>query len=122
MIEPKDIKNGQVLNLLDVTSLAVKAVGKRAVYIENHTDWDKEEERGIEIFLFNLVENTYKDPKEVKLKHELRLLVSFGGLVFFNTKEDQYRFYNLFEKGAIDSSYIYACTFDETGKCLTENT
>jgi hypothetical protein len=122
MIEPKDVKNGEVFDWIEVASLAVKAVGKPAVYVANHVDWDEEEDSGVEIFLLNLVDSTYNDPEEVKLRNELRLLVSTGGLVFFDTKEEQYRFYKLFEEGVVESSCVYACTVDETGKCLTENT
>lgn len=45
-----------------------------------------------------------------------------GGLFFFDTEEKQYAFYRIFEQPLTDSSAIYACTYNASGVCKTENT
>jgi hypothetical protein len=45
-----------------------------------------------------------------------------GGLLTFDTKEEAWAFYKIFEQDLTDSSSIYACIYSPTEGCMTENT
>jgi hypothetical protein len=98
-----------------VLSLAVKQVGKRAVYINNGLNYDEHDD-GIWNFVLEQVKEKYNDDPGMKgdLIH--------GGLFFFDNEEEQYKFYDIFNAPATDSSALYALTFDEHGNSETENT
>lgn len=102
-----------------ICSLATKQVGKPSVYVSNGLDFLDPKEEEIWKFIIAAVETLYgSGPHTTEM---LSNLIT-GGLFFFDNENDQYNFYKIFEQELTDSSPIYACTYDLTGKPKTENT
>lgn len=103
----------------EVHSLAVKQVGKPAVYVSNGLEMTPEDDKIWE-FVLTEMKSIYGDNTD-EYYSIMAGLVS-GGLFFFDTKDEQYRFYRVFEQPLTDSSAIYSCTYSADGACQTENT
>ena len=110
----------QICNWVEINSLAVKSVGKHAVYVSNGLEYEDTKDDEIWTFVCNEMKSIYgKDTSD--FNSIMSNLIS-GGLFFFNTEEEQRRFYRVFEQPLTDSSAIYACTYGPNGECCTENT
>lgn len=103
-----------------IYSLAVGAVGKPAVYISNGNNLIEQQDIAAWYWLMAAIEQKYG--KNTDISCDLKTAVIFSDIVFFDTKEEMYEFYSLFEHHIIDSGPIYACSFDKDGRLLTENT
>lgn len=97
---------------LDTNSLAVKQSGKWVCLVSNNLDISEDGAVATWVFLVHWFDSDW-DILDNLLQ---------GGLFFFNTEEECYDFYKVFEQPLIDSSAIYACTFNPNGLCETENT
>jgi hypothetical protein len=105
----------------DINSLAVRQVGKPAVYVSNGLDYcDEPQDEKIWDFvaaemadIYGIATNEYYGV--------MAGLVS-GGMFFFDSEKEQNRFYRVFEQPLTDSSAIYSCTYSADGVCKTENT
>ena len=104
-----------ILNWCEINERAVQKVGKPAVYISN-SDADE----AVWQFVQNSMRALYGDA--TPQYYDVITNLDLGGLFFFDTVSEQRAFYRVFEQPITDSSGIYACTYDENGKCLTENT
>lgn len=104
----------------EINGLAVKQIGKPAVYVSNGLKYDSPEEDQIWEFVREEMKSIYGDGTD-EFRAVLSGLIN-GGLFFFDTEEEQYRFYRVFEQPLTDSSAIYACTYNSDGECETENT
>lgn len=104
----------------DIYKLAVKQVGKPAVLVSNGLEMNNELDDRIWSFVKESMQQIYgNDPDKL---HQIIFGLAVSGLFFFETQEEQYKFYNVFCEPLTDSSSIYACTYDQNGDCLTENT
>jgi hypothetical protein len=103
----------------EIHSLAVKQMGKPAVYVGNGLEYNTPEDDEIWKFVQSEVKAIYGETNE--FYNVMSGLVS-GSMFFFDSTEEQYRFYRIFEQPLTDSSAIYACTYDSDGQCQTENT
>jgi hypothetical protein len=111
----------QVLNWDDINSLAVKQMGKRAVYV--HCGDPATDEVAVSTAWHSVV-NSMKSMCKYGTDDFFNVcaILSNTSLFFFDTKEEQDTFYSAFEHPSVESSAIYACTYDENGVGLTENT
>lgn len=105
----------------EIHSLAVKQVGKPAVYVGNGLDYyDSIDDQKIWSFVLEQMKSIYGHNTEEYF--DIMSGLSTSSLFFFDTIEEQYRFYRVFEHELTDSSGIYACTYAADGTCETENT
>ena len=107
-------------NWQEINSLAVRAVGKPAVYVSNGLEYTTPEDDKIWCCIQNEMRNIYGD-KTTKFYDVMSGLVS-GGMFFFEDSGKAYSFYKVFELLPVDSSAVYACLYDRVGSCETENT
>lgn len=98
-------------------SLAVKQKGMWAVYVANNLDFEIEEDNEIWSEFIKKANNMF-DKNVYNIIHE----VLQNGLFFFENEKDMISFFHLFTENPIESSGLYACTFDNKGVCLSENT
>ena len=110
----------KILDWSDINCAAVAHVGKPAVYIANHLSFDTTSEDEILQFVVKSIKEIYGDGTIEFF--DIIAAVLHSGLIFFDTEEEQHRFYQIFEQPLTDSSAIYACTYDAYGNCMTENT
>ena len=110
----------QVMDWTDITQAAVAHVGKPAVYVRNGLAYDRPKDDAIFAAVREQIKEQYGDVTTEYF--DLMTAIIYSGLIFFDTEEEQNRFYRIFEHPLVDSSAIYACTYDRTGKCQTENT
>lgn len=110
----------KTMNWSEVLSAAVAKTGKPAVWVNNELEYTLEKDTKIWHFVMDSMKTLYGDETTVYF-NVIRDLV-YGGLFVFDSEEDRDSFYRVFEQPLTDSSAIYACTFDNTGKVLTENT
>lgn len=103
----------------EIISLAVKQIGKPAVYISNGLEYDNPKDDEIWKFVQSEVKAIYGETNE--FYNVMAGLVSSSMLVF-DSEEEQYRFYRIFEQPLTYSSAVYACTYSPDGQCQTENT
>lgn len=97
-------------------SLAVEQKGMWAIYVANHLEYDNEKENK----LWN--EFMLKAHKILDNSFEVINDMMFGGLFFFETETEMRQVFSLFTEAPIDSSALYACTYNPKGVCLSENT
>lgn len=109
-----------VLSWAEINSLAVKQMGKPAVYVGNGLEYDSPKDD--EIWKFVMAEVKSICGGETDEFYTVMASLVNGGLFFFDSEEEQDRFYQIFEQPLTDSSAIYACTYNSLGECLTENT
>lgn len=110
----------KVLNWVETISLAVKQMGKPAVYVSNGLEYGTLKDD--EIWKFVMAEVKSICGGETDEFYTAMSKLVYSGLFFFESEEEQYRFYKIFEQPLTDSSAIYACTYNSDGKCETENT
>lgn len=110
----------KVLNWNETNSLAVKQMGKPAVYVGNGLVYDSPKDD--EIWKFVMAEVKSICGGETDEFYTVISSLVHGGLFFFDSEEDQIRFYEIFEQPLTDSSAIYACTYNSLGECENENT
>jgi hypothetical protein len=104
----------------EVHKLAVAHVGKPAVYVSSSGSDDSAEETKVFDFIRSSLNNLYGDGSHETIDYMTAIIN--GSLIFFDTEEEQNKFYRIFDAEITDSSFVYACTYDKTGQCLTENT
>lgn len=112
-----DIKPFTGIQWNKIIELAVKQVGKPAVYAscgEIETDENK--------LIFNTFKESVHSNYPNNIAFELITATLNSDVIFFDTIEEQYKFYRLFETEITYSSILYACTFNKDGYCETENT
>ena len=110
----------KVLNWSETVGLAVKQMGKPAVYVGNGLEYDSPKDN--EIWNFVIAEMKSICGGETEDFYTAMLNLVSSGLFFFDNEEEQYRFYKIFEQPLTDSSAIYACTYNSDGTCEKENT
>lgn len=110
----------KICNWTDTIELAVQQVGKPAVHVSNGLSYDTPDDDEIWKFVQKKMKAIYGN-KTKEFYNVMNSLV-FGGLFFFETEEEQQRFYTVFERRLTRSSAIYACTVSRDGKIETENT
>lgn len=103
----------------EVQSLAVKQMGKPAVYVGNGLEYDKPEDDETWKFIMAELKAIYGETDEF---YNIMAGLVNGSMFFFDTKEEQYCFYRIFEQPLTDSSAVYACAYGPDGQCQTENT
>ena len=101
-----------------VNELAVKQVGKPAVYISFGLDFGNPKDEEIWKYVTDTLMGMYDKQTYLNLMGS----IINSELIFFDTKEEQYRFYKIFEQPLTDSSALYAVTYSRDGKTETENT
>lgn len=104
----------------EINSLAVKQMGKPAVYVSNNLEYDTPKDEEIWVFICEQCKSLWED-KTPEYHNAMMSLVS-GGLFFFDTEEEQHQFYKIFTQPLTDSSAVYACTYRADGVCWNENT
>ena len=108
----------QHYNWNKLNEIACKALNKFGVHISYGLD-DTLEDDKIARFVFTELRRLYQDDSTY---HEAVDSVIFSGLTTFDTEEEAWAFYKIFEQELTDSSGIYACIYSPTEGCLTENT
>ena len=103
----------------EIRGLAVKQVGKPAVWVDVRLDLDSPEDEKIWEFIESEVKAIYGETDKF---HDIIIAMCTHKMIFFDTKEEQYRFYYIFEQPLINSSVVYACAYNSDGQCETENT
>jgi hypothetical protein len=104
----------------EIVGLAVKQVGRPAVYVSNGLDISNTEDANVWIFVLAQVKKFCGD--DTGRFHDMMASLVSCGLFFFGNEKEQREFYRIFESPLTDSSAIYACTYDDQGTCMTENT
>jgi hypothetical protein len=107
-----------------INEAAVAHVGKPAVYIANHISFEEPGDADIWSFVVESLKTMFGAVGDQYTQEYLDVIsqVIHGGLFFFETKEEQYAFYKIFEQPLTESGPIYACTYSAEGKGETENT
>jgi hypothetical protein len=114
-----DLTKQQFIDWNNITELAVRCVGKWAVYVSNGLEFIDEDEL-IWKFVLQELDSFFQDNKK---SLECKSMLISGGLIFFDTKEDACRFYQIFNDGTMTyASAIYAQLHSPDGQCLDENT
>lgn len=110
----------KILTWSETMNAAVKQVGKPAVYVNNGLEFDDPKDKAIWQFVRNEIKDIFGDETDEYFK----VMGNLGNsaLFFFDSEQEQERFYSIFEKELTYSSAIYACTYDKNGECQTENT
>ena len=103
----------------EIQSLAVKQAGKPAVYVGNGLEYNKPQDDEIWKFIMSEVKIIYGETDEF---YNIMSGLVGGSMFFFDTEEEQYRFYRIFEHPLTDNSAVYACAYTPDGQCQTENT
>lgn len=103
----------------EIISLAVKQIGKPAVYVSNGLVYNNPTDVEIWKFVQSEVKAMYGETKEF---YNVMAVLGNGSTFFFDSEEEQYRFYRIFEQPLTDSSAVYACTYNADGVCERENT
>jgi hypothetical protein len=103
-------------NKLD--EIACKTLNKFGVHVAFGLDATPKDDKIAE-FVWSEVRKMY--PVDVDYYNTASAIIC-GGLLTFDTEEDAWAFYKIFEQELTDSSGIYACIYSPTEGCLTENT
>jgi len=94
-----------------INELAVRQMGKPAVYVSNGLEYVTDKEKAIWEHILTKVNNR---------DHTVDLI--YGGIFFFDTMDEAQAFYGIFNEYPVESSPVYACLYSPGGVCLTENT
>ena len=108
----------QHINWNEADEIVCKTLGKFGVNISYGLDNTPEDDKIAE-FVFAELRKLYPDEIEY---NNVSFNVVGGGLLVFDTEEEAWSFYRIFEQELTDSSSIYACIYSPTEGCLTENT
>lgn len=103
-----------------LVGLAVKQKGKPAVYIHNGLDYETPDE----VLVWDSINQEVSEFVGNDDKARLNIMSSLicSDLFFFDTVEEQERFYRIFETPRVYASAVYAATYDANGNHMTENT
>lgn len=112
-------KNIKFASWSGINKLAVKQMGKYAVYVGNGLAMLTQEDDAIWAFVMQKIKEMFGDDA---VRSEWVSNLVEGGLFFFETEAEMDAFYSIFTAELTDSCAMYACTYDPTGECLTENT
>ena len=104
----------------EINSLAVKQMGKPAVYVQNNLEYNTPKDEEIWLFIREQCKTLCGD-NTPEYFNAMMSLVS-GGLFFFDTEKEQQQFYKIFTEPLTDSSAVYACSYGADGICWNENT
>jgi len=110
----------KAFNWIETVKLAVKQKNMPAVYVTNGLEYETSEDTDIWNFVMESMKEMFGE--KTNEYYEVMTNMVYGGLFFFDTFEQAEQFYRIFDQPLTDSSKIYACLFDNTGKCLNENT
>ena len=102
-----------------INELACKADGRFAVYISNNLEFAEKEDKEIWEFVKDELNKIAPSEKDY---YEYLFAVTANGMLFFDTKDEAWKFYKIFEAELTDSSAIYAAIYSPTEGGLTENT
>jgi hypothetical protein len=99
-----------------IISMAVQHTGKFAVYINNGLTFEDEDTE-----IWNSV------IERVKIKYPDTHLdvvsdLICGGLFLFDTEDEAWHFFDIFNSGCVYASAIFAMVYDSNGNGVTENT
>lgn len=95
------------LDTIEMLCKGVRFMGKWAVYIDNSLEPEEQ--------AWKEVEERITDPETLE-----RLI--FGGVFLFETEEECFSFFHIFNSGAIYSSRLFAMVISPSGEIQTENT
>lgn len=98
--------------------LATKQKGKFSVYVNNGLDFETDS-AAWEFITGSFIKLFGERTKEY---YEIAGNFVEGGLFFFETEEQAWEFYGIFEQELTDSSAVYACIYSPLTGCMTENT
>lgn len=112
------VDNMQHFNWNKTEEIACKAIGKFAVHVSFGLDATPEDDK-IAQFVWGELRKLYPDDASY---YNFTHAVVNGGLLAFDTEEEAWAFYGIFDKELTDSSSIYACIYSPIEGCLTENT
>lgn len=110
----------KVCSWFDVNKLAVKQVGRPAVYVSDGLQYTHHEDDAVWKVIMDSMKNIYGD--DTPEFHDVMLGLIHSSMFFFETEEEQQRFYGVFEQELVYSSAVYACAYHTDGECMTENT
>jgi hypothetical protein len=102
---------------LDIIGIAVKAKGKRAVYLNNDLKYT-DDEKAIWEFVVSKIKEIYPEDGLSIISD----IICDTKLFLFDTEEEQYKFYRIFEHELTYASPIFAMTLDEKGCAEASNT
>ena len=112
----------------EIVKLAVKHIGKRAVYLSNGLEYQTKEEDVIWTFvqlelrkLYGISEDTPASQYPVAYLNTI-VNVLHSGIFFFESEKEQYKFFDIFNQEPVYASAIFACVYNEHGECEMENT
>lgn len=103
-------------NKLD--EIVCKTLNKFGVHINYGLDGTPEDDK-IHDFVLEELKKLYPDET---IYSDFWFAILSGGLLTFDTEEEAWTFYKIFEQELTDSSGIYACIYSPIEGCLTENT
>jgi len=111
----------KVCDWTTINSLAVKQMAQPAVYVANKLDLNRNEDCKIWNFILEELAAIYGRTREY---YDIMADMTgpTGSLFFFDTTEEQQRFYTIFEQPLTESSAVFACTYTADGEAQTENT
>jgi hypothetical protein len=107
----------------EVVEFAVRFIGKPCVYIENNLEHDDSESSDVWSFICSELIRLYSP--EVQYTNQYMNIVSsvlYGGMIAFDTEEEQKKFYSIFMNKEVYGNQIYAVAYDKDGNAMDENT
>lgn len=102
----------------EVIKRAVKQTGKWACYVSNGLEYGSPRDDKIWRFVLDEFKSKFGEDQFYSI---LPNLIG-SDVFFFDTEEECYKFYEIFNQPLTDSSAIYAATYSPDGQCETENT
>lgn len=111
----------QVMDWAKVNELAVKQVGKCAVYISNNLPYDTPMNIAESENVWKRSVNALQAEYGVDATEYIDAIL-IGGLCFFDSPTERDIFFSVFMQDGIESSCLFACTYAANGVCLNENT
>lgn len=111
------IQSNTRVDINEINSIAVAAIGRPAIYISNNLDFNLKKDRIAWNFLISAIAEKYGEKSDV-----YKTIAILSGFMFFDDLTELHDFYTLFEHPLIDSGGAYACTYNKFGVMLTENT
>lgn len=101
----------------DIPLFAVKAIGKPAVFFDNKMEYDDDDQE-----VWNSVVVSVSGFFEEKKKgFETLVAIIHGGLVLFDTREEQIDFFKLFSSEEIAKAGLYISLISEHGEFESDN-
>lgn len=110
--------NADYRNWSEINALAVKQVGKFAVYVANNVDYDSEIDN--KSWDYAVSQIRLKTDNE-KSYYEISSGMIHGGLFFFESEEKADEFFNIFCNEITEKTGLYAAIYCPERGCLSEN-